>query len=58
MKNFDLNLIGRVIIIIGLLMIISILTYGAFTIHLLFGLSIVGFILILIGIAIINLSQS
>ena len=58
MKNFDLNLIGKIIVIIGLLMIISILTYGAFTIHLLFGLSIVGFILILIGVAIINLSQN
>ena len=58
MKNFDLNLIGKIIVIIGLIMIISILTYGAFTIHPLFGLSIVGFILILIGIAIVNLSQS
>ena len=58
MKNINLNLIGKIIVIIGLLMIISILTYGAFTIHLLFGLSIVGFILILIGVAIINLSQN
>lgn len=57
MKNFDLNLIDRIIIIIGLLMIISILTYGAFTIHPLFGFSIVGVILVFVGIAIVNLSQ-
>ena len=58
MKNINLDLIGRILIIIGVLTVISILTYGAFTIHLLFGLSIVGFILILIGISIVNLSQS
>lgn len=56
MKNFDL--IDKIIVIIGLLMIIIIPTYNAFTIHPLFGFFIVGVILILIKIIIVNLNQS
>ena len=56
MKNINLDLIGRIIIIIGLLMIISILTYGAFTVHPLLGFSMVGVILIFVGVAIADLS--
>ena len=58
MKNINLNLTGRIIIIIGLLTVISILilTYDAFTVHPLLGFSTVGVILVWIGAIIVGLS--
>lgn len=56
MKNINLDLIGRILIIIGVLTVLSILTYGAFIVHPLLGFSIVGVILIFVGMAIANLS--
>ena len=49
MKNINTELIGKIVIIIGLLIALTIIVYSAFLAHPLLGIFIVGILLLIFG---------
>lgn len=49
MKNVNNKLIGKILFIIGLLVVLTIIVYGAFLAHPLVGIFIIGILLLTFG---------